>query len=167
MNQILLNLLSNAIKFTPPGGTVSVRISQKENAPEGMGNYEIRVKDNGIGMSPEFAERIFEPFERERSSTVSKIQGTGLGIAITKNIVDMMNGTIELNTEEGKGSEFIIRLLMRLQPNRNNTEKTEEPEGLNPLGLDDVPPATQNTESFKGKKLLLAEDNELNRVLDK
>lgn len=167
MNQVLLNLLSNAIKFTPPGGTVSVRISQKENAPEGMGNYEIRVKDNGIGMSPEFAERIFEPFERERSSTVSKIQGTGLGMAITKNIVDMMNGTIELNTEEGKGSEFIIRLLMRLQPNRNNTEKTEEPEGLNPLGLDDVPPATQNTESFKGKKLLLAEDNELNRVLDK
>ena len=118
-------------------------------------------------MSPEFAERIFEPFERERSSTVSKIQGTGLGMAITKNIVDMMNGTIELNTEEGKGSEFIIRLLMRLQPNRNNTEKTEEPEVLNPLGLDDVPPATQNTESFKGKKLLLAEDNELNRVLDK
>ncbi len=137
INQILLNLLSNAIKFTPPGGTVSVRISQQHDAPEGMGSYEIRVKDNGIGMSPEFAERIFEPFERERSSTVSRIQGTGLGMAITKNIVDMMSGTIELITEQGKGSEFIIHLTLRLQRERRITTKIEELEGLKALVVDD------------------------------
>ena len=137
INQVLLNLLSNAIKFTPPGGTVSVRITQKQNAPEGMGMYEIAVKDNGIGMSPEFAERIFEPFERERSSTVSRIQGTGLGMAITKNIIDMMNGTIELTTEQGKGSEFVISLMLRLQPERRTTVKIEELEGLKALVVDD------------------------------
>ena len=82
-----LNLLSNAIKFTPAGGTVSVRVRQLAGKVRGCGQYEFRVKDNGIGMSPEFAQKIFEPFERERTSTVSRIQGTGLGMAITKNIV--------------------------------------------------------------------------------
>ena len=90
LNQVLLNLLSNAIKFTPAGGTVSVRVRQLAGAVRGCGQYEFRVKDNGIGMSQEFAKKIFEPFERERTSTVSRIQGTGLGMAITKNIVDMM-----------------------------------------------------------------------------
>ena len=93
LNQILLNLLSNAIKFTPAGGTVSVRVRQLAGKVHGCGQYEFRIKDNGIGMSQEFAQKIFEPFERERTSTVSRIQGTGLGMAITKNIVDMMGGT--------------------------------------------------------------------------
>ncbi|WP_289051830.1 transporter substrate-binding domain-containing protein, partial [uncultured Clostridium sp.] len=96
LNQILLNLLSNAIKFTPAGGTVSVRVRQLAGKVHGCGQYEFRIKDNGIGMSQEFAKKIFEPFERERTSTVSRIQGTGLGMAITKNIVDMMGGTIEV-----------------------------------------------------------------------
>ena len=95
MNQMLLNLLGNAIKFTPEGGKISVRIEQLENAPKGYGAYVIRVKDNGIGMTPEFAEKVFIPFERERTSTVSGVQGTGLGMSITKNIIDRMNGTIE------------------------------------------------------------------------
>ena len=86
LHQVLLNLLSNAIKFTLPGGTVSVRIRQIHQAPEGMGAYEIRVKDTGIGMSREFAKRIFDPFERERTSTVSKIQGTGLEMAISRTL---------------------------------------------------------------------------------
>lgn len=137
LNQVLLNLLSNAIKFTAPGGTVSVRVSQLQNAPEGKGLYEIRVKDTGIGMSQEFAERIFEPFERERTSTVSKIQGTGLGMAISKNIIDMMGGTIEVQTEQGKGSEFIIRLALRLQSERRSVEKIKELEGLKALVVDD------------------------------
>ena len=137
LNQVLLNLLSNAIKFTAPGGTVSVRVSQLHNAPEGKGLYEIRVKDTGIGMSREFAERIFEPFERERTSTVSKIQGTGLGMAISKNIIDMMGGTIEVHTEQGKGSEFIIRLALRLQSERRSVEKIKELEGLKALVVDD------------------------------
>ena len=137
LNQVLLNLLSNAIKFTPPGGAVSVRVAQLPNAPEGKGLYEIRVKDTGIGMSPEFAGRIFEPFERERTSTVSRIQGTGLGMAITKNIIDMMGGTIEVFTEQGKGTEFVIRIALRLQPEHRNVEKIKELEGLKALVVDD------------------------------
>ena len=137
LNQVLLNLLSNAIKFTPPGGTVSVRVKQIHNAPEGQGMYEIRVKDTGIGMSRDFAERIFEPFERERNTTVSGIQGTGLGMAITKNIIDMMGGTIEVNTEKGKGTEFVISLSLRLQSERRSVEKIKELEGLKALVVDD------------------------------
>ncbi len=137
LNQVLLNLLSNAIKFSLPGGTVSVRVAQLPNAPEGRGLYEIRVKDTGIGMSPEFAEHIFEPFERERSSTVSKIQGTGLGMTISKNIIDMMGGSVEVHTEQGKGTEFIIRLALRLQSRRNTSEKIKELEGLKALVVDD------------------------------
>ena len=137
LNQVLLNLLSNAIKFTPAGGMVSVRVTQLANAPEGRGLYEIRVKDTGIGMSPAFAARIFEPFERERTSTVSKIQGTGLGMAISKNIIDMMGGTIEAYTEQGKGTEFVIRMALRLQSERRSIEKIKELEGLKALVVDD------------------------------
>ena len=137
LNQVLLNLLSNAIKFTPAGGTVSVRIAQLPGASKGIGFYEIRVKDTGIGMSQEFAERIFEPFERERTSTVSRIQGTGLGMAISKNIIDMMGGTIEVHTEQGKGTEFVIRLTLRLQSERRSIEKIAELEGLKALVVDD------------------------------
>ena len=137
LNQILLNLLSNAIKFTPAGGTVSVRVRQLAGQVRGCGQYEFRIKDNGIGMSPEFAKKIFEPFERERTSTVSRIQGTGLGMAITKNIVDMMGGTIEVQTAQGKGSEFIICLPLRTQAEHRPVEKITELEGLKALVVDD------------------------------
>ena len=137
LNQILLNLLSNAIKFTPAGGTVSVRVRQLAGKVRGCGQYEFRVKDNGIGMSPEFAQKIFEPFERERTSTVSKTQGTGLGMAITKNIVDMMGGTIEVQTAQGKGTEFIIRVPLRAQAEHRQVEKITELEGLKALVVDD------------------------------
>ena len=137
LNQILLNLLSNAIKFTPAGGTVSVRVRQLAGQVRGCGQYEFCIKDNGIGMSPEFAKKIFEPFERERTSTVSRIQGTGLGMAITKNIVDMMGGTIEVQTAQGKGSEFIIRVPLRVQAEHHPVEKITELEGLKALVVDD------------------------------
>ena len=137
LNQVLLNLLSNAIKFTPAGGMVSVRVRQLAGPMHGCGQYEFRIKDNGIGMSPEFAQKIFEPFERERTSTVSKIQGTGLGMAITKNIVDMMGGTIEVQTEQGKGTEFIIRVPLRAQAEHRPVEKITELEGLKALVVDD------------------------------
>ena len=137
LNQILLNLLSNAIKFTPAGGTVSVRVRQLAGKVRGCGQYEFRIKDNGIGMSQEFAQKIFEPFERERTSTVSRIQGTGLGMAITKNIVDMMGGTIEVQTAQGKGTEFIICLPMRTQDEHRPVEKITELEGLKALVVDD------------------------------
>ena len=137
LNQILLNLLSNAIKFTPAGGTVSVRVRQLAGKVRGCGQYEFRIKDNGIGMSPEFAQRIFEPFERERTSTVSRIQGTGLGMAITKNIVDMMGGTIKVQTAQGKGTEFIVCVPMRAQTEQRPVEKITELEGLKALVVDD------------------------------
>ena len=131
LNQVLLNLLSNAIKFTPEGGSVSLRIAQLSNAPAGKGRYEIRVKDTGIGMTDEFAKRIFEPFERERTSTVSKIQGTGLGMAIAKSIIDMMGGAIEVHTRQGCGTEFIIHLVLNL-PQRHSVA-VPELEGLRAL----------------------------------
>ena len=137
LNQVLLNLLSNAIKFTPAGGMVSVRVRQLAGPMHGCGQYEFRIKDNGIGMSPEFAQKIFEPFERERTSTVSKIQGTGLGMAITKNIVDMMGGTIEVQTAQGKGTEFTVCVPMRAQTEQRPVEKITELEGLKALVVDD------------------------------
>ncbi len=152
LNQVMLNLLSNAIKFTPAGGTVSVRLRQLPGTRVETANYEIRVKDTGIGMSPEFAAKIFEPFERERTSTVSKIQGTGLGMAITKNIVEMMGGTIEVKTEKEKGTEFILVLPMRI-----GAAKPQQPES------DSLLPAA--SEDFRGKHILLVEDNELNREI--
>ncbi len=137
MNQVLLNLLSNAIKFTPAGGTVALTIRQKPHAPSGYGSYEIRVKDTGIGMSSEFTKHIFEPFERERNTTASGIQGTGLGMAITKNIIDTMGGTIELHSEPGKGTEFIINLDFRLCEEPQTVEVVQELQGLRALVVDD------------------------------
>lgn len=137
LNQVLLNLLSNAIKFTPAGGTVSVRLKQYQGTDKERSLYEIRVKDTGIGMSPEFARKIFDPFERERTSTVSKTQGTGLGMAITRNIVDMMGGTIGIQTKQGKGTEFIVRLPLRIQSGHRHVEKIVELEGLKALVVDD------------------------------
>ena len=137
LNQVLLNLLSNTIKFTPAGGTVSVRIRQYAGTQKGCELYEIRVKDNGIGMSQEFVQKIFSPFERERTSTVSRTQGTGIGMAITKNIVDMMGGSIEVQTEQGKGTEFIVRLPFRIQSEHQRIEKIAELEGLKALVVDD------------------------------
>lgn len=137
LNQVLLNLLSNAFKFTAPGGTISVSIFEKSGAPEGFANYSFHVKDNGIGMSKEFQKHVFEPFERERSSTVRGIQGTGLGMAIAKNIVNMMNGTIEVKSEEGKGTEFILNFTFRLSSHPRVIGKIEEIEGRKMLIADD------------------------------
>ena len=114
LNQVLLNLLGNSIKYTPAGGVVSVRVIEKPGAPAGWAKYEFHVKDTGIGMSEEFISHIFEPFERERNSTTSGIQGTGLGMAITKNIVDMMNGTIGVTSKLGTGTEFTVTISFRL-----------------------------------------------------
>ena len=137
LNQVLLNLLGNSIKFTPAGGSVSLTISQKLGAPKGYGRYEIRVKDTGIGMSQEFAEHIFERFSREKTSTVSGITGTGLGMAITKSIIDTMGGTIELETAPDKGTEFIVTLDFRLQAESKQIGVIRELEGLRALVVDD------------------------------
>ncbi len=137
LNQVLLNILSNAMKYTNPGGMVSVRIIQTEDAPEGYASYQFRIKDNGIGMSKEFLNHLFEPFEREQTSTVSGIQGTGLGLAITKRIIDMMDGTVSVESEMGKGTEFVVSFRFRVADDAEGAEGLEHLADLRALIADD------------------------------
>lgn len=153
LNQVLLNIVSNAVKYTPEGGCIDVSILQTGKAENGRGSYEFHVKDNGIGMSPEFAAHVFEAFEREKTSTISRIQGTGLGMAITKRIVDLMDGTIDVITEEGKGTEFIVRAEFGIsQEIPEQKETTTE---------------TTDVTGFSGKRLLLVDDMDINREIAK
>ncbi|MBR0288308.1 MAG: response regulator, partial [Selenomonadaceae bacterium] len=149
LNRVLLNLIGNAYKFTQSGGTVTVTLNQigeKNN----IGSYELRVKDTGMGMTPEFAEKVFEAYTRDR--TVSNIQGTGLGMSITKSIVELMGGTIDVETELGKGTEFIVRVDFPIidDPDEEEVEQITDEKGE----LD-----------FSKLKLLLVEDNEVNREI--
>ncbi len=137
LNQVLLNLLSNAVKYTCAGGIVTMRITEKPGAPEGRAKYEFLIKDTGIGMSKEFVERIFEPFERETTSTISKIQGTGLGMAITKNIVDMMNGTIQIKSEPGVGTEITVSFTFRVHSGSQEPRDIPKLKGCRALVVDD------------------------------
>ncbi len=137
LSQVFINLLSNAVKYTPAGGSVSFRIMQKTTFRHGYGDYIFTVKDNGVGMSPEFVQHVFEPFEREATVTQSGIQGTGLGMAITKNIIEMMNGEIEVESEVGKGSTFTVTIGLKLQDVEKNAEQIREIEGLRALVVDD------------------------------
>ncbi|MBR4544625.1 MAG: response regulator [Oscillibacter sp.] len=137
LNQVLLNLLSNAVKYTPAGGKISVRVIQRTGEHDGCADYELRVKDSGIGMSPEFAKKVFDAFEREKTSTVSGIQGTGLGMAITKSIIDLMNGSIRVETEPGKGSEFIVDVSMKVETSGVPDRHIPELNGLRALVVDD------------------------------
>ena len=147
LDRVVMNLLSNAHKFTPEGGEVTLSLQQTGTGPD-SGCYEIRVKDNGIGMSPEFAKNVFEPFERERTSTVGKTQGTGLGMAITKKIVDMMEGEIQVVTAPGEGSEFIV--ILNLPYAQEQIDQTT---------------GTCTCTCSKSMRLLLAEDNPVNREI--
>lgn len=137
VNQVLINITSNAIKYTQPGGTIAVKIKEKPNAPEGFADFEFSVKDNGIGMSEEFVKTIFEPFTREHSSTVSQIEGTGLGMAITKNIVDMMGGSISVQSVPGEGSEFTVKLRFRTTKNKKVITVIPKLKGFRALVADD------------------------------
>ena len=137
LSQMLLNILTNAVKFTPPGGTISFRVIEKPVHTPGMTSFEFRIKDNGIGMSEEFQKTIFDAFTRESDSTVSSIQGTGLGMAISKNIVDMMGGTISVSSQKGKGSEFTVNLPCRLPEHPTEYTRLTELEGLRALVADD------------------------------
>jgi signal transduction histidine kinase/DNA-binding response OmpR family regulator len=137
LNQVLLNILSNAIKFTPAGGIISFRVIEKPSPVTDLANFEFRIRDNGIGMSEEFQKTIFEAFTREKTSTVSGIQGTGLGMAITKSIVDMMGGVVTVHSEEGKGSEFIVNLPCKISGASAKFEPLPELNGLRALVADD------------------------------
>ena len=137
LNQVFLNILSNAIKFTPNGGSISFYVIEKPSPIPEHAVFEFRIRDTGIGMSREFQKTIFEAFTREKTSTVSGIQGTGLGMAITKSIVDMMGGTISVNSEEGKGTEFIVTIPCRLNGNSVRNDMIPELQGLRVLVADD------------------------------
>ena len=115
INQVLINILSNAVKYTPSTGSIFFRISQYESTIPGCAKYEFRIKDNGLGMSKEFLKHVFDAFEREETSTKSGIQGTGLGMSITKKMVELMGGTISVESEKDKGSEFTVTLDLKLQ----------------------------------------------------
>ena len=151
VKEILVNLLGNAVKYTQTGGSISLRIIQKPCEKENFGNYEIHVKDNGCGMSEEFLQKIFEPFERQANSTNSGIQGTGLGMTIIKGFVDAMGGTIDIKSEENKGTEIIVRLCQRIA---EAPEKSEEQKTI-----------SCSPELFAGKRVLLVEDNSMNREI--
>ena len=137
LNQVLLNIVGNAIKFTQPGGDIIIRLIEKPCSIKGYTTYEFSIKDNGIGMSEEYLEHIFETFTRERSATVSGIQGTGLGMAITKNIVDMMDGDIRAESEVGKGSLFTVTLNLQIADKIVETEPIPELLGAKVLIVDD------------------------------
>lgn len=137
LNQVLLNLLSNAVKYTRAGGMVSMKVVERPGTSAGSAMYEFHIKDTGIGMSEDFVAHIFEPFEREHNSTISGIQGTGLGMAITKNIVDMMNGTIEVTSKQGVGTESIVCLPLRLNGDQKVPQTIPELTGLRALVVDD------------------------------
>ena len=137
LNQMLLNLMSNAIKYTPSGGKVTMRLTERAGAPAGFASYEFSIRDTGIGMSEEFVSRIFEPFERERNSTISGIQGTGLGMAITKNIVDLMHGSIMVESRQGEGTEFTVLLTFQLSDQAAEPQPLPELENCRALVVDD------------------------------
>lgn len=151
VKEILVNLLGNAVKYTPNGGKISLCIIQTAWEQAGYGNYEIHVKDNGCGMSREFLEKIFVPFERQNNSTISGIQGTGLGMTIVKGFVDAMGGTIDIISEENRGTEIIVRLCQRLAEPPESPEKSKN--------------FSYSPELFAGKRILLVEDNSMKREI--
>ena len=155
MNQVIINVVSNAVKYTPSGGSVLVDVSEIPSDREGYGVYQFIIQDTGIGMSPEYLHHLFDEFSRERTSTVSKQQGTGLGLAITKRIVDMMEGSIDVESKVGEGSKFTIRIPMRIQ---ENPEAVEQVRFVH---------SERKIVSFEGFKVLVVEDNELNLEISK
>ncbi len=159
LNQILINIVGNAVKFTQPGGDIIIWLREKPCAMKRYTTYEFSVKDTGIGMSQEFLEHIFDAFSREYSSTVSGIQGTGLGMAITKNIVDMMGGNITVESEEGKGSLFTVTLDLRHSEEYVKNEPIPELPGAKASGV------TKHHYDYSDKHILLVDDNELNREI--
>ncbi len=161
LSRVIMNLLSNAIKFTPAGGKVAISVEQQAGAPEGCSSYRIKVADTGIGMSPEFLEKVFEPFERERTSTISGMQGTGLGMAIVKNIIDTAGDTIVVESELGKGTTFTLdAVLMKGEERKKHLQVGKEGEvSEKQHSIDEL------KAYFHGRRILLVEDNEFNSTI--
>lgn len=149
MEEIILNVVSNSIKYTNPHGKITVSIDELDSEDEKNANYKVVVEDNGIGMSQDYLPHIFEEFSREHTSTETRVAGTGLGIPIVKSLVDRMGGTIEVESEEGKGTRFIMKFSFPVSLENQVREKEKQ-------NIPDI------TEKLEGKRILLAEDNELN-----
>lgn len=156
IQQVFVNILGNAIKYTPPGGVISLTFAEKLSDRQDMGFYEFVFGDSGIGMSPEYLEHIFEPFSRENETKDNHVQGSGLGLSIVYNIIRMMGGDIEVESERGKGSKFIVTLCLKLQENAESSDEAW-------VTTDSYNPMEQvETNAYEGKRVLLAEDNEIN-----
>lgn len=155
LNQILINIVGNAVKYTPEYGKVQFMITEMPSISDNTSSYQFRIKDNGIGMSKKFLEKIFTPFERDENKAIAKIQGTGLGLAITKSLVDIMEGSIFVKSEEGKGSEFLVCFDLE---NAKEGELSVEEKKENVYESSVI-------DSFKDVRILLVEDNELNREI--
>lgn len=155
LNQILINIIGNAIKYTPEGGKVSLTLEQNDCNKEGYATYTFSVQDNGMGMSQEYVEHIFEAFTREKTSTVSGIQGTGLGMAITKRLTDMLNGEIKVSSELGKGTLVVTKFNFKIK--ESIVDQLQDRVGKN----------TTDPSILDGKRILLVEDNEMNREIAK
>ena len=149
MEEIILNVVSNSIKYTNPHGKITVSIDELDSEDEKNANYKVVVEDNGIGMSQDYLPHIFEEFSREHTSTETRVAGTGLGLPIVKSLVDRMGGTIEVESEEGKGTRFIMKFSFPVSLENQVREKEKQ-------NIPDI------TEKLKGKRILLAEDNDLN-----
>lgn len=153
IQQVFLNILGNSVKYTPRGGELFLSVTEIPTNKPRIGCYEFVFEDNGIGMSPEFLEHIFEPFSREDETSANKVQGSGLGLAIVSNIVKLMGGVLNVESTQGQGSKFIITLHLQFQDEKNRPVDT----GENSSPLKQIGPDT-----FAGKRILLAEDNEIN-----
>ena len=159
LNQVLINIVGNAIKYTEPGGRISIELKQKETARPGYADYEFCVRDTGIGMSKEFLGHIFEAFSREETQSVQNTQGTGLGMSIAKHIVDLMGGTIEVESTLGKGTDFTVRLSLKIAESERSAENPDmQVAASEQTGIEEQ-------SMFHGKRILLAEDNKLNQEI--
>ena len=163
LTQVLLNISSNAVKFTPDGGRIHIRVSEKPCKRDGYTTVIFSVKDNGIGMSPKFQKHVFDSFSREHTVTENGIGGTGLGMAITKNIVDMMEGTIQVKSKEGKGTEFTVMLECKIAG--ATVKQGTSPEQKEVLKDENSKNQAEDQKRYEGKRVLLVEDNELNREI--
>ncbi|MCR5509804.1 MAG: response regulator [Lachnospiraceae bacterium] len=159
LNQILLNCVGNSVKFTPSGGYVELRVQKTGYTDPDHADFAFIIADTGIGMSKEFLEHMFEPFERERTSTISKTQGTGLGMTITKRLVEIMGGTIDVESREGEGTTYTININFEVLHEHSAVQDKEE--DINEVSLDDM------IEFLKGRHFLLVDDNTTNRLLAK
>ena len=176
MTQLLLNLLSNAVKYTPPQGRIRLAVTQGLGAPEGYSALEFVVSDTGIGMSRDFQKRMFEPFERENNSTVSKVMGSGLGMPICKGIVDSMGGSMTVDSKQGRGSVITVNLALRSREYDGNETIQKPAKAADTVAKENSSGLTSKAAIFtagaiapvkkEGRiRILLVEDNELNREI--